>query len=150
MKTERGIWLQEYFKTGRITVYIDGSTNRKTLINKDGYKIMCAQYNNRCREFPLHQIVWVWFKGPVPEGLEIDHIDNNKLNNAISNLQLLTPHQNNMKEAARHAVISQEQVLKMRDLHKDGTKIKDIHSKYPMISINHLKKILYREKWKHI
>jgi len=42
----------------------------------------------------LHSIVWRTFYGPVPDGLEIDHIDMDKTNNRITNLRLLTHHEN--------------------------------------------------------
>ncbi|MBR2493790.1 MAG: HNH endonuclease [Paludibacteraceae bacterium] len=38
----------------------------------------------------LSKFLYAWFKGEVPEGYVVDHIDNNHFNNSISNLQLLT------------------------------------------------------------
>lgn len=38
----------------------------------------------------VHRLVWETFKGEIPEGLEIDHIDNNRKNNRLDNLQLVT------------------------------------------------------------
>jgi HNH endonuclease len=42
----------------------------------------------------IHRIVWEQVNGPIPTGKVIDHIDNNRQNNMISNLQMLTPSQN--------------------------------------------------------
>jgi len=42
----------------------------------------------------VHSLVWEAFNGVVPEGLEIDHIDNNRDNNNLTNLRLLTHSQN--------------------------------------------------------
>ena len=39
-------------------------------------------------------LLYAWFKGEVPAGYDIDHIDNNTLNNALDNLQLLTQEEN--------------------------------------------------------
>ena len=44
-----------------------------------------------------HVLVWEAFKGEIPEGYEVDHIDDNKQNNQLSNLQLLTRKQNMAK-----------------------------------------------------
>lgn len=38
----------------------------------------------------LHRAVWKFYKGDIPKGMQIHHIDENKDNNDISNLALLT------------------------------------------------------------
>ncbi len=38
-----------------------------------------------------HSVVWERVNGPIPPGMQIHHKDNNKTNNDISNLQLVTP-----------------------------------------------------------
>jgi len=43
---------------------------------------------------PFHRLVYAWFNGSVPKGMIVDHIDDDKLNNDPTNLQLLTPSQN--------------------------------------------------------
>ena len=45
----------------------------------------------------VHRIVYTWFNGFIPNGLIVDHINNNKFDNRIENLQLLTPKQNLFK-----------------------------------------------------
>lgn len=37
-----------------------------------------------------HVLVWKMFNGEIPKGYQVHHIDENKLNNEISNLQILT------------------------------------------------------------
>ena len=44
--------------------------------------------------YPAHRIAWFLHHGQQPEG-QLDHIDNDKTNNRISNLRLATPIQNN-------------------------------------------------------
>lgn len=46
------------------------------------------------RRFKLHRLVWECFKGPIPGGYQVNHKDNNKINNRLSNLELLTPSEN--------------------------------------------------------
>lgn len=41
-----------------------------------------------------HVASYLWFKGDIPHELDVDHIDNNKLNNHPDNLQLLTRAEN--------------------------------------------------------
>lgn len=37
----------------------------------------------------VHRLVWEAFRGEIPEGMEIDHRDRNRSNNALSNLRLV-------------------------------------------------------------
>jgi len=46
----------------------------------------------------VHRIVWELHNGPVPEGLEIDHIDGDKQNNDIINLRIVS-HSENLRFA---------------------------------------------------
>lgn len=41
-----------------------------------------------------HRVVWIMHNGPIPDHLEIDHIDRDETNNRIENLRLVTPSQN--------------------------------------------------------
>ena len=45
----------------------------------------------------VHRLVWQTFKGEIPKGLEIDHIDGNPRNNNLTNIQLLSRRENTDK-----------------------------------------------------
>lgn len=45
----------------------------------------------------LHRLLYAYFIGEVPFGMVVDHIDNDKFNNNLDNLQLLTREQNVQK-----------------------------------------------------
>lgn len=45
----------------------------------------------------VHRAVWEAFNGPIPEGLDIDHIDGDPSNNSLSNLQAIS-HSENIKK----------------------------------------------------
>lgn len=45
----------------------------------------------------VHRVVYTWFNGFIPNGLVVDHINGDKKDNHIDNLQLLTPQQNLFK-----------------------------------------------------
>jgi hypothetical protein len=46
------------------------------------------------KRYKLHILVWKIFRGDIPKGFQVGHIDNLKINNRLSNLELMTPSQN--------------------------------------------------------
>ena len=74
----------------------DGSIKRlKT--NDKGYYFTNFYYNNKPHCHLAHTVIWMAFNGSIPEGYEVDHIDNDRKNNKLSNLQILTKSENNKK-----------------------------------------------------
>ena len=74
---------------------------RKTPLGKRGYYMPNLSKDNKLKNFKVHQLVAMGFLGHVPNGnsgLVVDHIDNNKLNNNLSNLQLITHRENTSKD----------------------------------------------------
>lgn len=69
--------------------------NKKYLIHR-----IRLSKNNKLKAFLVHRLVWVAFNGVIPQGYQIDHIDNNPQNNRLQNLQLLTASENNKKRFA--------------------------------------------------
>ena len=47
-----------------------------------------------------HSFLYAWYKGEVPAGYDVDHIDGDTMNNNIDNLQLLT-HADNIKKRGK-------------------------------------------------
>jgi hypothetical protein len=45
-----------------------------------------------------HRAIWILHNGPIPEGMQLDHKDNNTRNNRIENLRLCTSTQNNQNK----------------------------------------------------
>lgn len=56
-----------------------------------------GQYNLKGKHFLVHRAVWEAFNGAIPEGMDIDHIDNDPSNNCLNNLQCIT-HKENLKK----------------------------------------------------
>lgn len=77
----------------------------KTFEDKDGYLKYHLQQHGRTFNIFVHQVIWLVFRGAVPGGLTIDHIDGDKTNNQIENLQLLTPEENAAKGNARKWIV---------------------------------------------
>jgi hypothetical protein len=55
-----------------------------------GYQALHVKYNGRSITKQAHVFIYECFNDIVEKGYEIDHIDNNKLNNALQNLQALS------------------------------------------------------------
>lgn len=53
------------------------------------------------RPHPVHRIVWEMFKGEIPDGLVIDHVNGDCHDNRLSNLRLATVSQNTHNQKKR-------------------------------------------------
>ena len=48
-----------------------------------------ARNTKKWKTVSLHRFVWECFNGPIPQGMVIDHINDDKIDNRLCNLQLL-------------------------------------------------------------
>lgn len=101
-------------------------------LDKDGYEIVCLHKNGVAYWFRLHRLIAKTFI-PNPDGKpEINHIDGNKRNNSIDNLEWVTSSENkyhafkhNLKEKTvgeKHGmhVLSNKQVQMIRFIYGLG------------------------------
>ena len=88
----------------------------KQLEHTDGYLRISF---NRLNSMGVHRVVYAWFHGEVPEGMVVDHIDNNKKNNNINNLQLLTPHENLCKGTKKCTKAKKCKMTKPREYYEE-------------------------------
>lgn len=85
----------EVYEDGRIYSY-KKKRFLKPVTMKNGYQIVCLYDNEgKQKNYYLHRVVWESVTSePIPSNMQINHIDENKENNARSNLELLSPKQN--------------------------------------------------------
>jgi hypothetical protein len=78
----------KYINTGKICPNYDDGKNgyRKIKIYPDDSK--------KRKSFWVNRLTWQAFYGPIPPGLEVDHVDGDRVNNNIKNLSLVTHKQN--------------------------------------------------------
>lgn len=114
-------------KTGRVLKFnINGAGYRRACLSKKG-----------TQSYPfIHRLVWETFIGEIPKDKVIDHIDNNKLNNRLDNLQLLT-FQNNLKKIYgrkpnHYNKITDATKMEIIDDLDRGVSARQISKKYPI------------------
>lgn len=76
----------------------------KGSIDNYGYRVVSLSNNGNSKQFKVHQLVAIAFLNHKPngfKGLVVDHIDNNPLNNKLSNLQIISQRKNTSKDKKR-------------------------------------------------
>jgi hypothetical protein len=81
-------------------------------INSTGYHQAALYSDKKRHQVLVHRLVWEAFNGPIPKDMQIDHIDNNKTNNLLSNLQLLTASDNIKKMWDRRGRSEKKEIVK--------------------------------------
>ena len=115
------------------------SKNRflKGSIYKNGYvEVFLKCIDGKRRNFLWHRVIWFAFNGTIPQGMQVNHIDENKQNNALSNLNLMTAKENcnwgthNERVAAKQKGVpkSEETKRKMSESCK-GRKLSEEHKR---------------------
>ena len=67
----------------------------KPSVTKDGYYTICLCKNGESKRYLLNRATYEAVTGkPIPEGMQVNHIDENKLNNHFDNLNLMTCKEN--------------------------------------------------------
>ena len=80
---------------------------------KIGYVSVTLYRNGVSEKKYVHILVWTAFKGAVPPNLEINHIDGNKANPILINLETGT-HQHNIQHAISSGLWNPKKVTPMR------------------------------------
>ena len=84
----------EIDQEGNIHVYWKGKERKMSYYKRNTCNYISFSYRNketyRFESISLQVLVYLWFKGDIPAGMEVDHIDDNPLNNLPENLHLLS------------------------------------------------------------
>ena len=59
-----------------------------------GYAVRNAYINKRYVALLMHRAIWEHHNGPIPKGMQIDHINGDTLDNRLENLRICTNAQN--------------------------------------------------------
>lgn len=99
-----------------------------TMVNR--HERVKLTYKGSSQVYSVHRLVWEAFKGPIPEGMIIDHINGNGCCNWITNLQVITYSENTrraftmnrvLKQSVRQTeTLSYKQIGRVKELLKRG------------------------------
>lgn len=121
----------------------------KRHLMKIGYYMVGPTVNGKNVNTYVHVIIAELFLGPCPVGCEVNHIDGDKTNNVVTNLEYVT-HQENMRHARRHGMIADrltipaETIQQVKDLRTSGLSYTKI-VKETGVSISHCWSIVNNE-----
>lgn len=66
----------------------------KPQIDGIDYYGVCLYKQSIKKTCKIHRLVWLAFNGPIPEGLQVNHINEIKADNRLENLNLMTAKEN--------------------------------------------------------
>jgi len=129
----------------------------------NGYDVAVLFRNGVRNQRLVHRLVVEAFVGIIPTGLQVNHINGDKLDNTLSNLEIVTPSQNTTHayrvlnciprpkgESHSNAMLSEDQVRSIRREYGGGSEtLGKLGAKYG-VGISAIWLIVKRKNWKHL
>lgn len=127
-------------------------------VSPTGYHIVSKPCTGQGR---LHRLVYESFIGAIPSGMQVNHLDGDKGNNHISNLEVCTPRENTEhayktglakgKKGEENSMskVSEQDVLNMYDMFLkgyDNSQVADIYG----LSDRYVSSIRHGDRWKYL
>lgn len=91
-----------------------------------------------------HRVFYKNLVGPIPAGLEIDHLCRNKPCVNPAHLEAVTRAENTRRA---HARLSPEDIAKIRDLYNQGAYKKELARQFG-VSTTHIRRIVTGKAWR--
>ena len=140
----------EVSSLGRVRSARNGTGTIKGWVQKPrpdsgGYLSVALSRDDKVTRVRVHRLVYEAFIGPIPSGMGINHINSNKRDNRLENLEVLSPQDNSihasrggrMPSGPRHHLLSLEDVRSIRDMRAEGRTNEEIANLFGM-SVRHI------------
>lgn len=133
----------------------------KQAVNKLGYAVVSLSKNGKRPQFRVHRLVAFAFLDNPRELPQINHIDGDKLNNKLSNLEWVTPKENTKHaksigardyafgENSHYAKLTEKDVERILRLVADGLSIAEVAFEYNVHNSS-IERIKNNRTWQHI
>lgn len=109
----------DYFANENGSIFNECGYELKQQVRKDGYKTFTLYDGVGGKlEYYVHRFVWEYFNGKIPPNLQIDHINNNKEDNRIDNLRLVSPKFNSQRRPTNKLSLNACRTIK--DVYSSG------------------------------
>ena len=91
----------EYYGDKEGQVFNTNNRKIKAWDHSDGYLMFRPYYdkNSRTSNTYIHRFIYEYHRGKIPKGMEINHINENKKDNRLENLELVTKAENIRKRS---------------------------------------------------
>lgn len=124
-----------------------------------GYRnVVLPDETGRWRTYKAHRIVWWWHHGPIQDGLQVNHINLDKADNRLANLETLTASENIAHSYANgrtppwsrssvwrgRQMVTPNQIAGIQARRAEGITLKAISAEFG-ISITHTQRLIRKE-----
>jgi predicted XRE-type DNA-binding protein len=121
--------------------------------NNRGYNRINLTKNNKSKDFLIHRLVAEAFIPNINNFDTVDHIDNDKNNNCVDNLQWMNGicnwRKNNVGEDNPNSKMTKEKVEKIRNLYKSNNYTQKKLGEIFNISKSQVSVIINNKNWKY-
>lgn len=128
--------------------------------NKNGYLYVTLCLNGSSYLRTVHRLIVMSFLGEIPHKHQVNHIDGDKENNKLKNLEIVTALQNHRHacENNLHAngerqglsKLNKIEVLAIRKIHKRGGYTREEIGRMFNVHHSNITYIVQRKTWKHV